>query len=52
MDLTLRNSTLSESSGCGLVIGLPQETSFPEFTVASLQNVFTSNALGTQCNNP
>ncbi len=51
-NLTLRNVTLSESSGCGLVMALPGETRFPDYTEASLQNVFTNNDSGAQCNNP
>lgn len=50
--ITLRNTTLSESSGCGLVVALPGETTFPDFTEDALQNVFANNDVGTQCNNP
>lgn len=50
LGVSVRHSTLSGSAGCGITVTLGLNGSAPDYVGAELQNVFTGNTGGAQCN--
>ncbi|WP_225409020.1 hypothetical protein [Stigmatella hybrida] len=50
LGVSVRHSTLSGSVGCGIAVTIGPNGSAPDYVAEELQNVFTGNAGGAQCN--